>query len=202
VTASLLAQGQDRLGTIPDWIAALGTVFAFFVALGLLTKEFAVRREAEEDRRRAQARLVNAWHVYKTYNKRPGRVAVKNGSEEPVYDVIASTVTAKSPWASDPEWIWLRPKEDPGGWIEGRKFYAQKTEWLRLNPGETSEFVIDDPDFRPRDVVIGLSFTDSQGRRWKRLPNGTLTEVTKRPRRSRKDYMNAWIAGELDSLDY
>jgi hypothetical protein len=90
----------------------------------------------------------------------------------------------------------------PPGWIEGRKFYAQKTGWLRLNPGETSEFIINDPDFRLRDVVIGLSFTDSQGRRWKRLPNGTLTEVTKRPRRSRKDYMNAWIAGELDELDY
>jgi hypothetical protein len=49
---------------------------------------------------------------------------------------------------------------------------------------------------------VGFSFTDSQGRRWKRLPNGTLTEATKRLHRSRKDYYNAWIAGELDRLDY
>jgi hypothetical protein len=82
------------------------------------------------------------------------------------------------------------------------KVYAQKTEWPRLNPGDTGEVLIDDPTFSPRDVVIGLSFTDSQGRRWKRLPNGTLTEVTKQPRRSRKDYYNAWIAKELDQLDY
>ena len=32
---------------------------------------------------------------------------------------------------------------------------------------------------------------------------GTVPDwVTKRPRRSRKDYYNAWIASELDHLDY
>lgn len=51
----LLAQDQDRLGTIPDWIAALGTVAAFGVALRPLAKELAARREVEEDCRRAQA---------------------------------------------------------------------------------------------------------------------------------------------------
>jgi hypothetical protein len=45
------------------------------------------------------------------------------------------------------------------------------------------------------NMRVGFSFTDSQGRRWKRLPNGTLTEATKRLPRSRKDYYNAWIAG-------
>jgi hypothetical protein len=54
----------------------------------------------------------------------------------------------------------------------------------------------------PWNVAIELSFTDSQGRRWERLPDGTLTEVTKRPRHSRKDHYNAWMAGQLDELDY
>jgi hypothetical protein len=68
-----------------------------------------------------------------------------------------------------------------------------------LPPGET---------FRDRIRMVptlpgplGLSFTDAAGRRWKRYPNGQLVELTRR-RRSRKDYMNAWITGELDRLDY
>jgi hypothetical protein len=99
VTALLLLVADLKLGTLADWVTALGTVGAFWATYGLLRKEL-------EDRRRAQARLVNAWHEYKAYSKRPGRVVVKNGSEEPVYDVIASTITAGTPWASDPEWIW------------------------------------------------------------------------------------------------
>ena len=38
-------------------------------------------------------------------------------------------------------------------------------------------------------VILGLSFTDSQGRRWKRVTTtGTLTEVAQRSRRSGKDH--------------
>jgi hypothetical protein len=70
-------------------------------------------------------------------------------------------------------------------------------------PQDTRETYVEaDVQLQTWYVTLGLSFTDSQGRRWKRLPDGTLTEVTKRTRRSRKDYYNAWIAGELDHLDY
>jgi hypothetical protein len=48
---------------------------------------------------------------------------------------------------------------------------------------------------------VSISFTDAAGRRWKRYPDGRLVELG-RQRRSRKDFMNAWIAGELDRLDY
>jgi hypothetical protein len=58
-------------------------------------------------------------------------------------------------------------------------------------------------EFLPSDQPpLGISFTDNRGRRWRRLPKGELIEATKGRRRSRKDYMNAWIAGELDCLDY
>jgi hypothetical protein len=49
--------------------------------------------------------------------------------------------------------------------------------------------------------ILGMSFTDAAGRRWKRYPDGRLVEPN-RQQRSRKDYMNAWIAGELEHLDY
>jgi hypothetical protein len=168
-------------GTIPDWVTAFGTLAAFFVALRLLAKELAARREYEEDRRRDQARLVNAWLAYKTYGRRPGRVAGKNRSEKSVYDLTATTVTAGSPWVSDPESLWLGSDEDlPDASPDLRKVHAQRIQWPILNPGETREYVSSDPDSSHGYVVIGLFFTDSRGRLWKRLPNGTLTEVALR----------------------
>jgi hypothetical protein len=51
----------DFYGTLPDWLAALGTIGAFFAGLRLLRKELEARRDDVEDRRSAQARLVAAW---------------------------------------------------------------------------------------------------------------------------------------------
>jgi hypothetical protein len=101
-TSLLLVQDQDRLGTIPDWIAALGTVAAFLVALRLLAKELAARREYEEDRRRAQASRVVCWLEVApstaTFTPSSGgpsttfptgdhlELILHNGSDEPVFD--------------------------------------------------------------------------------------------------------------------
>jgi hypothetical protein len=226
VTA-FLPLAQADWGTVPDWLEAFGTLAAFAVALRLLAKELAARREVEEDRRRAQARLMSAWittwlpagadmksHAIRVAPGRPPRspeeqpkafVIVRNGSDEPVSDVRATMTTIAVhllPQAADPEaasgsqWSPMT-----GGHILGEQIYVS---WSMLAPLETKGAPLLIARFpRPTwDVVIALSFTDSQGRRWKRLPDGTLTEVTKRRRRSRKDYYNAWIAGELEHLDY
>jgi hypothetical protein len=76
---------------VPDWVTAFGTLAAFAVALRLLAKELAARREQEEDRRRAQAHLVSVWPEYKGHEDPclPWYVVVKNGNEEPVYEVRA-----------------------------------------------------------------------------------------------------------------
>ncbi len=58
---AFLPLAQAEWGTVPDWVTAFGTLAAFAVALRLLAKELAARREVEEDRRRQQARLVVAW---------------------------------------------------------------------------------------------------------------------------------------------
>jgi hypothetical protein len=54
--------------------------------------------------------------------------------------------------------------------------------------------------YRPGPVT--LTFTDAVGRRWKQYPDGRLVEPDRPRRRSRKDYMNAWISRELEDLDY
>jgi hypothetical protein len=73
--------------------------------------------------------------------------------------------------------------------------------WSLLPPLQTNAVVLPNSLFPNWHIVIGLYFTDAAGRSWKRDPDGRLVELGRR-RRSRKDYMNAWIAGELDHLDY
>lgn len=65
------------------------------MALRLLAKELAARREQEEDRRQAQAHLVSVWPEYKGHEDPylPWYVVVKNGSEEPVYPVYEVRAT-------------------------------------------------------------------------------------------------------------
>jgi len=104
VTA-FLPLAQAEWGTVPDWVTAFGTLAAFAVALRLLAKELAARREYEEDRRRDQARLVAAW-VERFIAMAPTNqyvVVLRNGSEEPVYDLRVTMVASDSPFASDPE---------------------------------------------------------------------------------------------------
>jgi hypothetical protein len=194
VTVHLLAAGPDW-GTVPDWLAAIGTLAAFVVALRLLAKELTARREQEEDRRRAQARLVNAWLTMK-WRESDGEAeswfVVTNASDEPVYQVKVTVVPGDSGFASDPEMARGQAETIEENWNSP------------LLPHESRDGCVPDEwNWWTRKASLGLSFTDSQGRRWKRIPvTGALIEVTKRPRRSRKDYMNAWIAGEVDQLDY
>jgi hypothetical protein len=163
---------------VADWLAAVGTLLAFVVALRLLFKELAARREVEEDRRREQARRVAIWTQS---DPAPGpsasyAIVMNNSSEEPV---SAITFVMEHP-------------DEPGRVIREKS-------WDLLPPGRhrgrvTREAYLPGP--------ITLSFTDAAGRRWKRYRDGRLVELGRQRRRSRKDYMNAWIANELDHLDY
>jgi hypothetical protein len=190
VTA-FLPLAQAEWGTVPDWVTALGTILAFLVALRLLAKELAAHHEAEEDRRRAQVRLVAGWVT----PPRPDPQApanfvfdlvIRNASEEPIYDLNAVMVPPNGPHANDPE-------------AAPPTVGAARIQRGTLPPDEYVELRFRMVPTMPG--ILGMSFTDAAGRRWKRYPDGRLVEPN-RQRRSRKDYMNAWIAGELDHLDY
>jgi hypothetical protein len=194
VTIHLLAAGPDW-GTVPDWLAAVGTLAAFAVALRLLAKELAVRREAEEDRRRDQARLISAWLADPEDIDRNVwlMIIATNGSDEPIYGFHAVLVPSESPFTDDPE---------AGLGQVGTAQFRRET----LPPKETTrgmfQVVKDGIVTGVMPGPVSISFTDAAGRRWKRYPDGRLVEPDRPRRRSRKDYMNAWIAGEVDQLDY
>jgi hypothetical protein len=183
MTVHLFAAGPDW-GSVPDWLAALGTVAAFAVALQLLAKELEVRREAEEDRRSEQARLVSAWPQDPFWEQ--GQtwlpVAIRNGSSEPVYQVRAVMVPPESPYASDPEVATADVNK-----VRVRREIVAPGQLTIAHFGIEALNVVPGP--------ISVSFIDAAGRRWKRYPDGRLVETDRPWRRSNQNDYSAWIAG-------
>ena len=176
-------------GIVPDWLAALGTVGAFIAGLLLLRKELDARREAQDDRRRAQARLVATWA---SNSRRPENessvpefvVVTSNGSDEPVYDVLVELfsrlLNLQPPGMSQPQQPVLRLGFDvlPPQYREAQRV-AKNQEGI---PG-----------------WLTISFRDSQGYRWKRHGNGwlQLLEGPRPPRRAVKDRLTAVLRSSL-----
>jgi hypothetical protein len=199
----LLAAGPDW-GTVPDWLAAVGTLAAFAVALGLFRKEQQARRESEDDRRREQASRVASWvGVVEDLDSPPlpwasemgrRRVAavLHNGSEEPVYDCRVHIEL--DPAATGSFWKAVAGTFQPG---ERRLTLTDRT----LPPGRIQHPLSLGRADLPH-ASVWMTFTDAAGRRWKRHPDGRLVEPDRPPRRAHKDELNDWIAREVDQLDY
>lgn len=83
-----MAASQVAFGAVPDWVAAIGTTLAFFVAFVVLTLD---RRE----RRRRQAGQVSAWFER---GESKADLHVLNSSETPVYNVRVTPQLAGSSW--------------------------------------------------------------------------------------------------------
>lgn len=161
---AFLPLAQVEWGTVPDWVAAFGTLAAFAVALRLLFKELEARREYEADRRRDQARLVAAWTFH------PGEeewfsIVVHNGSDQPIYEVKFTMVQPGSTYASDP----IRSP------LNGDVVHHE----LSLIPPQ-EKFHLPLPVFGHGPGPIGLSFQDALGRAWVRYPDGRLEASLKR----------------------
>jgi hypothetical protein len=188
----LLAAGPDW-GSVPDWLAAIGTLAAFAVALRLLAKELAARREVEEDRRREQARLISAWPevpevpgvkdlprdtdvddwLRETGTEAYVHLVMKNGSAEPVYRIYAVMVASDSSYADDPE----EGAGQPGTAETRRRILPPGEKEIGIFPTFLEGF---ETGIGPGPVSI--AFTDAAGRHWKRYPDGRLVELN-RPRR-------------------
>jgi hypothetical protein len=116
---------------------------------------------------RAQARRVVAWSsAVTTYADGAGfSFMVKNNSEDPVYQVEAAMVPYGSPYAANPE-----AGIGQVGTLRLRVAVLPPGEIVETRLNVTSIGIIPGP--------LGFSFSDANGRRWRRLPNGALIGIS------------------------
>lgn len=160
-----------------DWIAAIGTAGALLIGMFVLALE-------QRDRRRAQARQINAWAV----DVQPKReeteigvlvgqegncvvVEVHNSSPEPVYDFH----------------VWVHHNFASNSWVSGSQ------ERSILPPGSHTIYVdgISIPQGGLADMpYVDVTFRDTAGRRWQRLHSGELSrDRTSREGRDRLRFL-------------
>lgn len=192
-------------GTLPDYLAAAGTVGAFIAGLRLLRKELEARRDDVEDRRSAQARLVAAWVSPTPPGMDPDTskprtewtefyILTRNGSSEPITRVwVEARGKAGKVIFSKSDKPIQRPRQDTD------RVHAYEV--IAPNTIATRRFEVAK---RPIPYEVEIVFTDSAGHRWKRHPNGRL-ELLLAPQSARepsvKDRLDAFTKGQMDQLD-
>lgn len=153
-------------GNVPQWVAAV------FTSAGVLLAAFEYRR-AIENRRTEQARKVSViyelveWDYSVDDRFGRARVKVSNGSDLPIYDINV----AVTEW--DFKWI----VGDHTRTISNLPANQESTpiEFDRISlPPRSGEGILLHGTLNP---PVRLSFTDSAGKRWTRLPNGHLKVV-------------------------
>jgi hypothetical protein len=155
----MLAKTVVNWGSVPDWIAAIGTVLAFAGFSIALIWEIRKRRYDDEqlaaDRREAeaqQARLV-FWTLLGGLSHET-RVNVRNASDGPIFNVELRLNRADK--SDSPRFV----KTISGGFSVSEIEPHGETELrLKLPPWEES---LSDGE----SVNLYLVFTDSVGRRW------------------------------------
>jgi hypothetical protein len=166
-------------GTVPDWIAGIGTAIATLVAAVAILREVQRRREEQAAEFSRQARRVLCWPAVveaPDYEGRtmPGRpsnptlgVIIRNGSEEPVVDFKAQAELDPAVLAEMDDALRRRltveePIVPPGD--------MQRTGYL---PTSARTF-----------ARVWMVFTDANGTRWLRDSNWKLRQVAAPPERT------------------
>jgi len=92
LTFAILDWDGLHMGDVPTWLAAVGTLAAFGVGLGVLNLQRKDLRERDDDSRKDQARRISVWCESVTPVTNDGVVGIsvhyRNASEEPVYELL------------------------------------------------------------------------------------------------------------------
>lgn len=160
-----------QLGSVAEWVGAIGTVGTLVAALVVLQRELKSHSHDREQRRREQARTVAVWVVgdpmpnYREYGDQVG-LSVKNASSWPIYACVARLVHP------------IGAEVDTDGYLD----HIDPTVILGVvPPGEVVSEGIDAGSVDESRIIFpGLNaevdFTDSSGVHWRRRVDGTLEE--------------------------
>lgn len=193
-----------EVGSVADWVAALGALAALvaaFAAARFAADVVRIERDRDDERdrtaRMAQASLVSAWAEV----EQQGRVNIKWTSSSPEPDMVTrapivpvSVLATVLNASSVPIWhfalvLFVPPLEPGGRRIEIGQHRVERA----LQPGLLGPFEALDADLsaeftrvmatypnaevEPVQIQIGWRFTDNVGRRWYGAPGEPLTEI-------------------------
>jgi hypothetical protein len=148
---------------LSDWLTAIGTIGAVVTALWLSSKD---ARRLRKEKEREQAERISGWMEELEENDPERktilthRLIVRNASEQLVYNLVASIVTANG---------------SPVGRNEYRTYAG------RVPPGQ-SQYIVEHPGHgMSKRFSIEVAFQDSGGRCWVRNGKGELKRTDKDP---------------------
>jgi hypothetical protein len=162
-------------GSLPDWLAAIGTLLAVAVSVSIAVYEVRKRREGERllaaehlRARQSDAAAVVAWVESKNKRRRPHTtLRLLNSGTRPVFAVAMIPVVYGSFERGQP---WAVPVVGPGVSFDSPFDDALKS---LVTLHGAPENILDAPDGR---VGVKLIFRDSEGRSWERGIDGKLKE--------------------------
>jgi hypothetical protein len=181
-----------RLGDLPAWVAAVGTVGALIAALVQIKRERdrRIRQEEKdrEERHQEQARLVSGW--VGTYEPVPWDdpdnpapivrypMYLQNSSNEPIYNVLTTVVTLQA--AGTP-----RTGEEWSAYVESmseHEVMIPRTTAVILPPGRWRVWVVSEPVSAMQvRLAAEVAFTDRSGVHWVRRSDGALEQLEAPP---------------------
>jgi hypothetical protein len=170
-----------KLGDLPTWIAAVGTVGALFAALRQIQVERQARQGAEralsESALRAQAETVSGWYGGQATppdsdESSQGRdwLVVLNRSHEPVYQAVATLVFIQGTGPRTGE-AWVEVEKRTGGTETYRSTMGV------IPPGRWRTQVPSDWGHMQAQPAVEVAFTDRAGNHWIRRSDGTLSRI-------------------------
>jgi hypothetical protein len=169
-----LAEGLEY-GTVPDWIAGIGTATATIIAVLILNREVQARREAEAAELYRQARRVLCRLEFSNPGLDELMVVIFNGSDEPIFDCrIQVELPPEAAPMIDPVLPYL---EESG--IERIGLRRLELREPNLAPGQHRKSLMVPNSLRMRSSVWFL-FTDAAGHRWQRSTSGQLSRAVDR----------------------
>lgn len=164
-------------GSVPEWVAAVGTAGALLVGGWLLLKELREFRLIEKSRETEDAKKVSGWWKWEvggnTFSPSEGHwikvqhgywLHLRNGSGAPIYDCEIRLVVPSDETLQHHGYIY--PLIAPG------ETYP--------SPVPSSALGLMDVEYplEPAwDAWVEVTFTDPEGRRWQRGEKGKLEEL-------------------------
>jgi hypothetical protein len=182
-------------GSIPEWVAAVGTVGAFAIALWLLGAQLRTYRASEQNRIQRDATRVSAWWSTSesmevglrerlATRRAPEHlvtVHIRNSGENPIYDCIVYLGPTREPPPGVPT---REPPPGGGGREDAWDFHFPIVPGGQTLTASTPSayFTLEPQDHWPdeqgfyRGPWVEVVFTDSAGRHWRRTKRGQLTQ--------------------------